>query len=941
METHLDSSDTELETPKPIHPDNLELQDLLMSSDGEGAGTVFPPPRIAARFYRSANSRRKGSATSSRRNSITSHQSNRSARSAHGGPQSTHVAQHLRRASILENRKARLADRAAHAEKVRLRAAMVKAAPRMSTTTSELRAAAAEQARNRHLAQVAAQCAEAVQRVKKVAEDTKEKKAAQHLKLKGHLEERLAEAERRRLRYQQGQRRTRPAGLAPVEERKVVASSWKPRNDEEAARLIQKAWRNRQKRRIVQDFLELDLTVENIRKIPFDDVGALISSERVLSRTSRMLKFCGLQDCAGGGIGERTAVRSFLSAFLIIGHPTSVMDTDGEQEQDLVTKAEHLLLSFESILSPAPTHSQFSPLASQLSTLADTYAAFQTAFAAWKDHDSSVLVRTMLAQFVELDAIWQGVKNDTEGGVADGYQEGIENHQAQILVRLKRLAGPDKALQMISEAVRANRKAKQKKKRAGDGRPRAASTEASSSSHGGVPRSPVHRPSEPVKPYPSEPAGDMGQPVNITFIPDNRTIIHELAINKEYRIDITSRTDLRDAIIQAIYQSIRANLHSELGDAWWIVTMAETLRARLLGLVKPGSSLHTLISETLDLKLLAEQVTIGLFSFQQFFSFMATILPKLCAPVRDAEVEAFSNDPSEDPIDRLAKLNYLVDLLSLDNANFTIQSNAPRLIEEAASYEEGCFARSLGDNQLHQTKAWWSSARAKTREAMSRRSPEGVSSSSSELTSERIYSQGLVDLAIAMPVAKVAGLPETLELDRERIARIQSETLRIITTGSVLLTAKSILKRDVRSQWKAEAQRMWDLPFDSPQGFLSVIESGHGMPASSKSQLSGTIERVLADARAKQTTHPVMRVLFHKLKAHVMSRLWASCSEDRVRASTSASETLASIGLTEFVRHVSSMVDELGRMREVDRAAHGKWYDQISTMAALDAGDGS
>ena len=940
---HPDSSDNELGScSKSVHATTHELQDLLMSSDGEGMGPAFPPPRIAARFYRSGNSRRKSSAASSRRNSITSHHSSRSARSAHGGPQSTHIAQHLRRASILENRKARLADKAAHAEKVRLRAAMVKAAPRMSTT-SELRAAAAEQARNRHLAQVAAQCAEEVQRAKKKAEDTREKKAAEHLKLKGHMEERLAEAERRRILYQQGQRRTRTASLARVmEEKKAVPSRWPPKTVDEAATLIQKAWRNRTKRRIVQDFLELGLTVEHIRLIPFEDVGVLISSEKVLARTAKLLKFCGLQDGDGGGIGERTAVRSFLSAFLILGHPDYVMDVKGVQEQDVIDQAERLLSSFERILARSPTTAQFAPLASQLATLADAYASFQAAFAAWKDHDSSVLVQTMLAQFVELDAMWQVVKNDAEGGVAEDYRVGIETHQAQILVRLKRLAGPEKAIKMISEAVRASRRAKTKpkKKRTGDVRPRAVASESNSSLTDEKPGISQPPPAESATSDISESSGHLGRVVNLTSIPDNRTMIHELAINKEYRIDITSRTDARDAIIQAVYNSIQVNLQARPGDAWWIVTLVEILRGKLLGLVRPGSSLHTLILETLDMKMLMEQVSDGLFSFERFFSFMITILPKLCAPARDAEVEAFARDPSEDPVERLAKLHYVVDLLSLDNANHMIQRNARMLITQAAAYEQGCFARIFGDDGPHKTQEWWSSAKVRALEAISRRSPEsGTSSSSNGLTAERIYSQGLVDLAIAVPTLKDTDLPETLELDRERISRIRSDTLRIVTLGSVLLTAKNLLKRDVRTQWKAEAQRMWDLPYAHSQTFLWVIESGHTMSASSKSQLSGTIERILSDARDKLITHPVMRVLFRKLKTHMMSRLWASSSEDRVKAITGATETLGSGGLAEFVSQVNLMADELARMREVDRAAHGKWYDAISTMAMSDVAE--
>ena len=107
-----------------------------------------PPPHLAARFYcNRASARRKSSATSSRRNSLSSAHSRASSLSRHretvSGCQSNYVAQHLRRASILESRKARLADRAAHAEQVRLRAALAKAAPRASVSNSEERALAA------------------------------------------------------------------------------------------------------------------------------------------------------------------------------------------------------------------------------------------------------------------------------------------------------------------------------------------------------------------------------------------------------------------------------------------------------------------------------------------------------------------------------------------------------------------------------------------------------------------------------------------------------------------------------------------------------------------------------------------------------------------------------------------------------------------------------
>ncbi|KAI4180303.1 MAG: hypothetical protein LQ346_007023 [Caloplaca aetnensis] len=901
-----------------------------MSSDND---TVHaPPPHLAARFYKSSNSsayRRKSSATSSRRNSLSSHHSSRSSRSAHGGPYSTHVAQHLRRASIIETRKARLADRAAHAEQVRLRAAMAKAAPRTSTTSEE-RAIAAQQARERFLAQVASNCAEEVKRAKRVAEDTREKKAAEHLKLKEDMLERLAEAERRRLVLQQNQRRPRTATLPSVEEKRVIPQAWKPRNDIEAANVIQRAWRRAKRRRVGTEFLELGLTLENIQKTSFEEVGSLLSQDRVLESTSKLLRLYGLQGDAGDAgdsAGEKAAVRTFLSAFIVLGHPAQVFSKEGEQEKDLIEKAKNLFLSFDPLL----TSLLASPSTSQLESLSEAYASFQTAFIAWKDRDSSVLLDTMLAQFVELDAIWQSVKNDKDGHVASDYREGIQQNQTLLLVRLKRLAGTDRAMKMIKEAVRKSRKASARKKPVGDARPRAAAH----------PTPDAIAPSlTPIEASVSDASADaITGRKSAPLLPDNRTIMHELAINKEYRIDIKPRTDMRENVIREVSETMRQGFESELGDVF-VVAMAETIREKLLSLVVPGKSLHTLISESLDTSMIANQVKMGAFSYRQFFSFMSSLLPKICAPVRDAEVKALAEDQNEDPIERLARLNYVIDLLSIDHANFSLQMNAPLLLKEATSYEQRCFANIFGDRPLIRTTQWWSRAKKRTEEEMARRSNGSTSSSALRVTADKIYMQGIVDLAVAVPEVAEADMPETLDLDRARMNRIRTDMLRMVVISAILLTAKNLMRRDVRSQWKEQAQRMWDLPFEDMQAFIGAIESRYALPPTTKTQLSGTIERILLDGRNRQVTHAVVKVLLQKIKTHVYTRLSASSSEERVKAASTASQVLSSGGLPEFVVQIGAVVDELQKVAEVDREAHGTWYDSVIESISKDEAGG-
>lgn len=934
------SPDAADEATGQMHPTISE--EINMSSDGEAPGVYNPPPHIAARIYRNTANRRKSSAASSRRNSMSSHASGRSTRSAHGGPQSTHIAQHLRRASIIQSRKDKAADRNAHAEKVRLRAAMNKAAPRV-TTNSEERAIAAQQARERYLALVKANCAEEVKRSKKVAEEQREKRAAEHMKLKEDMEERHADAERRKALLQASQRRARTVSLATVEGTKATTYIWKPRNDDEAARIIQRAWQNRQRKINVQQFLGLGLTVEAVQKTSFEEVGALLARDDVLSCTSRMLKLCGLADIAEDDVTEKAAVRTFLSTFLILGHPAQVLSKEGEQEQDLVHKAKELLLCFNRIVEESPS-TGYATLTAQLAELAEAYTSFQTAFAAWKAHDSSYLVANMIAQFVELDAIWQTVKDDKDGEVAADYKEGIQQNQTLVLVRLKRLAGPDKAMKMIKEAIRASRKARKKKTPAPDSQPRVAPADQNTDSI--APNFPVAEASKRRLTDLSVAPRDENFPAKqqlgaATILPDNRHMMHELMINKEYKIDLEPRMNKRDSVVEGVRESLQRSLDTGHGDIW-VPAMSELIHDKLLQLLQPGNSLHVLISEFLDPEMIQKQVKNGAFSYEKFFSFMNTILPKLCAPFRDPEVKSLVENPSQDPIMQLARIYYVIDILLLDHMNFIMMKYAPTLLESADDWERREFHKRLADQFPVKTLAWWKAAVVKASLEPPRRTAEGTTSFPASIKPDKIYMTGLVDLAIATTQLQENDIPETLELDYDRLTRIRSDTLRLITVASILLTAKNLLRRDVRSLWKNEAQRMWDLPFASPStAFVSIVESRYALPPTTKLQLTGTITRLLTDARDGQVTHPVMKVLLKKIQTHVFSRLSASSAEERIRTSTTATEVLGSSGMPEFVGRIGDIVQELGKVADVDRQAHGSWYDEVAKRTLDESGESS
>jgi hypothetical protein len=925
-----------------------EEPDMLLSDDAGDGQTFAPPPRIAARFYRHSNNRRKSSATSSRRNSLSSTHSHTSSRSTiRNSCQSHHIAQHLRRVSILETRKARLADRAAHAEQVRLRAAAAKATPRVSN--SEEKALAAKEARERHLAQVAASCAEEVRRAKKIAEDMKERKAAEERRYRLEMEEKHAEAERRRLEYKRSPRRPRTASSPPADPKKAAQQPPAP-TSEDAAKRIQSAWRARTRKNIVDEWLETGLSIEKISSTSFEDITAMLADEKLLKMTEKVMDlFVLLPD--PDPVARSTAVRTFLSSYLILGHPTNVLSRDGDQEQDLITKAKDLVLSFESALGKLTTFNYYTPSPTRTETVLLAHSAFVTAFNDWKARDSSALVETMVASFVSLDEIWQSVKDATVEEVANEYRTGIRDNQAILLSRIKKLAGPDKALTLIRKAIREGRRSRPKKRPAGETvRPRVALD---------VSGSPVEGESAAMQAEAASELAASGQAAVVasatqghqahslskvfTIVPDNRVLVHELSIDKEYRIDASPTADLRDALNRELCDAMRKGF--EDGDsAQWTVAMAENIRAKLLRLLKAGNSMHTLISETLDPEHINRQCSQGLFSYEKFFGFIANILPKLCAPFRDAQVKELADELKEEGelpemVEKLFKLLHVIDLLSLDYSNFLLMNAAPTLIKEATGYEQRMFAQDLeeGNITLERTRRWWRSAAINMHTEADRRDPWAQPNPMNRPTAHKIYARGLIDLAISVPPLRDSELPETLALDRVRISRIREDALRITTIGGILLTAKNLLKRDVRSQWKPQANRMWDVLRDgymkdptTPAKISSLLESSHNMPPSTRAQLSSTVTRLLTQAESGKLSDPVTKVLFQRLKTHIFNRVSASSSGERVKAASTATEGLATTGLAEFVPQVADICEQLSKVGDVDRKAHGKWYEEIA-----------
>lgn len=969
--THSDDAmndDLDLSLP-PTEDDVLEDENRVFA----------PPPRVAARFYRPSQARRRDSAASSRRNSISSAHSRRSSIQPvrdESGEQSKYVAQHLRRASFLEDRKARLADRAAHAEKVRLRAALAKATLR-DTTQSEERALAAQQARERNLAEIVANCGEEVKKAKQIAEFMKEKREQDNLRLKAQMDERMAEAERRREEHRKNNAFRRSRGQSVMNRKqievlpRVTEQEARKLSDEEAASRVQGWWRGVRRKTTIQEFHNLGLTVDGIRDTSFETVIELLAQEKVLMTTARLLQICGLEEGDPKSVEEMAAVRTFLSAFLILGHPNQVLankddngpgesslaahrlpssDLENPQLQDLIGKAKDLLVSFENILGRLTSANRYTMPPALEKTLPESYATFYNAFIAWKSRDSNALIEVMLLQFVELDAIFHTVKDATDDAATALYRQSIRENQLMLIVRIKKLAGTEKGKKMIFEAVSEARKARATKKKTGDAKPRLAESEPvdPSETAKSLVSTETQTPTPPATPSNKTPARPVIKGALNGLLPDNRVVVHELAINSEYRISAEEYRAQQAELAQPLYLQMRANMLDEDDHETkfkFFMTMAKNIKDKLQRLLKPGNAVFNLLEDILDLNLIQRQYVVGHFSYEKFFAAMASLLPQMCAPIRDEEVKDLVQNKISDGniLDRVEALNGFIDVMICDYINYMLKVAAPTLIETAAPYEAKRFAQDVesGVHGLGAAEAAWRSARSKVLGELQRRDPEGINHPRSRPTAERFYAQMLVDIFTKPGEARVDEIPEMFRLDVGRISKVSLLIQRIVTVGAILLQCKNILKRDARSPWKTEASRVMSVleanhPFDAMvDGVMAALESGRSMPAATKVQLRGFVTRTLTATRdmysqGADSRDPVLRLLLTRLRGNILSRLVPGSASDKVKVANNAGEKLASLGLSEFVENIRLVSDLLEKIGSVDRAAHSPWWDALA-----------
>lgn len=571
------------------------------------------------------------------------------------------------------------------------------------------------------------------------------------------------------------------------------------------------------------------------------------------------------------------------------------------------------------------------PTFPQPEALYNAWSEFSTAFDAWKSLDSEIFVQTMVAQYAELDLIWQKVKDDTAGGAAEDYRAGIRDNQLLLLVRIRRLAG-DRTRDLIRAAVKEARRTRLPRKEKRDTKPREVPSAASATVSTESPPSTamtVSQPTPALSVPPPQPARN-DQPTQHSFgtvagdgdgTMSNRQIIHELALDKDFRLQPRKRNRIEKIVEDAAKGAFWAKMREDIAEGQlekWIPALADTVRGKLLRLLDPNGSLHRAVADSMDITLITQQCHNGAYNHERLISYVLELLPKICSPARDEDVKALVEDTNSDYITRLQKLLDVLEAMQLDHANFLLMISAPQVVPEAIPYERKLFQSDLdaGRTTLSKTRTWLETAQAQL---------------PAEASASEVHMHAFLNVLFSLAALDEDEIPETWHLDHQRVKDTREALRTVILGGAIVLTVKTLLRRDVRGAWKeaaacvSELLKMGGGTAEVAAGVRRFVESTTATPTGTLVAVGTAVTRILE----RGVADPVVRVVCNRLRGFVKERLVERRSAERVRLAAGAGETLAGWGVGEWIGVVGGVVERVGVWVEVDRGVSAGWYNEI------------
>ena len=774
-----------------------------------------------------------------------------------------------RRKTYLEAKKARLAT---HHENIKNALEAYRSEQDMKERLEGLldRLAKAHGNRDRLLKVVAETCGRRVELAKKKARQVKKERDEEARVASRDILLRLESAEKRReeLLSARGGR----SSWSSSRKNDVVQRS-------EAAIRIQRAWRRYQLVRAVKEFVPLDITIESITALPFEQVVDKFRAPATVNTTSRLLSVLGLIKPSLSDKEGDSLVRTFLSAYMILGHTQEVLHSH-DQPLQLVppipppTKFQDLTSKAHTLLTLLERHNR---LLISTPLLRPHFTSYLTAFQSWKSHDSPILVELLVSKFVDLDGMLQDIQSSpTMQSVLEEYTQAIKSGQMLLLAKIRRLVG-DETRNIVRRAVQAARRRRREV----------------------VPvRDQVQEDSVQV---------EIIEPPRMNVGLSNREMMHELALDPEYEITLPQKSEeeqLREELFKkTFYDGLLSSLRG--GDMSLIPGIVGDIKSRLLSLLQPSTPSYNSLSEQLDGTIIAQECQRNLFDMEKFTRYVIGVMRQLCAPIRDDDIASISslqgNNINETFVLRVQRIMEVLGLMALDSANFHLRIAKPTLLPQATAYERTKFAEDLekGNVTLEKTTKWLETAAQRE-----------LSNASSSSNPSSIWRNAFIDILFSSDE-----LPETLGMDIGRISTLRSQISSVVTIAATLLLAKTFSAGNTSRNidFAQLAQRLKVLSSESVENIVLEVERFIG--PLKRDLLSSMIRRVRSGEG-----DPCVSILERRVRSILDSIL---------SGGEISKAALSGMGLGDVETEIREIIRMAGKVGKVNWACYREFYQDI------------
>lgn len=813
---------------------------------------------------------------------------------------------HGRRESFLQERRDKLAHRRQLHDQVLARG-RVDVRAKLEALRENL--SAAQAARNAIYAQIAANSSKEVAKVQHVVSQNKEKIRLEREAKRIALEMKLAEAQSRRenaLKNRQfGRRSISPRANSPPNDGMDcdTLTSSRFQDPNQAASHIQRFWRAHLATKRAKRFMSFHLDYETVGSVPFDVVADVIKGKDVILSAGQILNTLGLvQDPADNN--SASLCRIFLSTFMIIGHPGEILMQRGLLEDRLNEQAKLFSCHFSRWIALTAQRR----LCCQ-EKLLQSWRTFLAAFDSWKQDDSANLLQVMIAQYCELDLIYQIVKSDSDPIVAAEYHTAIKDNQLSLLARIRRIVG-DGTVPLVRQAVGAARRKRlpRKRKPAANAKIVQTSTEVATVN--------------PVQFF------SLGQ--RQTRL-SNRQLIHEISIDPTYHITKPRLSESETALEEQMRQNFFISLQAEIRvgrSVSWIPIVVQECKMRLLRLVMPNSPTYAAINADFDIPYVEAQCKQNYYDYLAFTTTVIKMMRALCSPARDSAVSDIELLRGVDDVDlfckRINSIFEVLDVLLLDSANFHLSMSAPRLMPEAIPYEQKKFQEDLdtGTITLNKTTHWIQRQAAELNAEVASRDPEEIDHPSNRPTAQKVFHSAFAQLLSGAGES----LPETLQLDQDRVSSYRSDFSRIISTASHLMTSRNLMRPKLRF--------LNPLTWTTLRDRLSILLSGTDATSltSIAAEINNHLDRAYSGTESdRQDRHNTLTSLITKSKStdpvhRLLTRRLQALMVTKMAGGEVTGAAIASAGLEDLTTDVQKLLTEVEILARVNWSCYKSWY---------------